>query len=617
MDEADILRSLRTAVIERTTPDPAVRHALAELDDPGTVRRAGRILEESILAGPTLRPARIAVLATCTIGPFEPLLRAALVAAGIRPTLVPGGYRTFELSLTTGAFAAEQDPDVLVCLLDDGFFIPRDWSAADPAGLAEHLDARFADLRGLVLACLPHTSATLVLHTVPMPAELRENVISWRSRAVLGAAWHRLNATLLDLAGQDGRIVVVDLAGELADLPARARDDRLHRYADLPYSDGALLALARQVARVVSARAGLSRKALAVDLDDTLWGGVLGEVGATGVTLGGLYPGNCYTHLQRTIIRLRQQGIILVLASKNDEATVDEALTGHPEMLLRTEAFAVRVVNWSAKTENLRAACDTLNLGTQALVFMDDSPFERGQVAAELPDVALVAADGDPAHLARSLLAPGFFDVLELTDTDLRRPELYRSRALRGDFSAGFASSEDYLRALAVRVLARPVTAFEAGRVAQLSARTNQFNLTGTHFDEAAVIAMSADPGYLVASFAVADRFGDEGIVGAAWIERRSRRWRVENLVLSCRVFGRGIEFAMVDWILNQARAAGATTLAGRFRPTGRNAVANGFWERAGFAQSTDDGVFSTVPDAAPSCLPGWITYEERTDTHA
>ncbi|HET8641468.1 MAG TPA: HAD-IIIC family phosphatase, partial [Pseudonocardiaceae bacterium] len=423
--------------------------------------------------------------------------------------------------------------------------------------------------------------------------------------------WHQLNADLLGLAAEDGRITVVDLAGELADLPVPARDERLHQYADLPYTDGALLALARQVARVVQARAGLSRKVLAVDLDDTLWGGVLGEAGAAGLQLGGLYPGNCYLRLQRAVLRLREQGVVLVLVSKNDPAAVDDALTNHPQVLLPPEAFAVRAVNWSPKAENLRKAAEQLNLPGRAFAFLDDSPFERGHVAQELPDVAVLAADGDPAYLVRSLLRRGLFDVPELTDTDLRRPELYRSRSLRAGFSAGFASSEEYLHALGIRVLAQPVTAFEVGRVAQLAARTNQFNLTGDRFDEGATTAMSTDPDHLVASFAVSDRFGDEGIVGAAWVERRGRVWWVLNLVLSCRVFGRGIEFAMVDWLVRRGREAGANALAGRYRPTGRNAVADGFWEKAGLTPSGEDGVFAVVLATAADCCPPWITYQE------
>lgn len=610
----ELLEYLRSATAGGRAPGPAQRHELAEIDDPATMRTAGRILAD-LPPDTDLRPAHVAVLATCTIGPFEPLLRASLVAAGIQPTLSPGEYGTFELSLAAGRLPGT-DPDVAVCLLDDGFFLPGDWSAADPVALATRLDSRLGELRELVMAGLRHTSSTIVLHTVPLPDALRDTVISQQARARVGSAWYGLNAALLDLADQDSRITVVDLAGELADLPVRARDERLHRYADLPYTDGALLALARQVARVVQARSGLSRKVLALDLDNTLWGGVLGEVGMAGVELGGLYPGNCYLELQRTVRRLREQGVILVLASKNDAAAVDEALAGHPEMLLRPDAFAVRVVNWAPKADNLRAAAGTLNLAEDSFVFLDDSPFERGHVAEELPGVAVVAADGDPAHVVGSLLRRGLFDVPRLTDTDVQRPELYRSRALRTDFATGFGSTEDYLGALELRVVARPVTAFDVGRVAQLSARTNQFNLTGVRYDEAAVTAMSTDAAHLVASFTVTDRFGDEGIVGAAWVQLRGHVWWVLNMVLSCRVFGRGVEFAMADWIMRRAQDAGAAAVVGRYVPTNRNGVADGFWEKAGFTPSGEDGTFTVVPGTVPSCRPTWINPDEGSDGH-
>jgi FkbH-like protein len=311
---------------------------------------------------------------------------------------------------------------------------------------------------------------------------------------------------------------------------------------------------------------------------------------------------------------LREQGVVLVLASKNDPDLVEKALATHPEMLLRPEAFAVRAVNWAAKATNLRKAADTLNLSTDSFVFLDDSAFERGHISEELPEVAVVAADGDPAQLVGSLLRRGWFDAIDLTDTDRKRPELYRSRALRTDFATGFGSSEEYLAALGIELLAQPVTEFEVGRVAQLSARTNQFNLTGVRFDEAATTALAADPANLVASFAASDRFGDDGIVGAAWIECVGRTWWVRNLVMSCRVFGRGVELAIADWILGQAAEAGVATVAGRYSPSGRNGVADGYWSRAGFQPSDEDGVFTATPGSTPSPLPSWINYRKRSD---
>ncbi len=611
-----LLADLRAELDAGRAPGARLRQDLLECADPAVSRRAGKLLAK-LPADADLRPISVRILATCTVGPYRELLTTALVGAGLRPVVEAADYGSFEMTLAAGRFTtcAGDDPDVVSLLIDESLFLPADWSPTDVTGLAEHVRGRLAEVGSAIGAAATAGTATVVLHTVPLPAEVRDGVISLRDRAAVAQLWLRLNDGLLELALQHPQAVVVDLAGVLADTAFRVRDDRLHRYGDLPYTDGALLVLAGEVRRVAQARAGLSRKVLALDLDNTLWGGVLGEVGAEGIELGALYPGNAYRQLQQSVRRLREQGVILVLASKNDAALVDEVLSGHPEMALDAESFAVRAVNWKAKAENLRAAADSLGLSTSSMVFMDDSNFERGHVAAELPETAVVRADGDPAHLVRTLLRTGWFDVLELTETDLRRPQLYRARALRSDFSSGFGSSEDYLRALDLKLIAAPVTKFTVARAAQLAARTNQFNLTGERFDPAATAAMAGSADHLVVTFEVSDRFGDEGVVGAAWVRRDGQRWVVLNLVLSCRVLGRGIDLAIAGWLARQARAAGATAIAGSYVPSRKNGVAAGFWASAGFAPGESEGSYVLDLSAEAPDLPDWITLRERSDT--
>ena len=398
--------ALRTAVAENRMPSPETRAALMDTTDPALSRRAGRLL--SGLRPQDVPSVPVTVLATCTIGPYEQLLRAQLVAAGVLPELTIGDHGSLERQLTTGAFTRPAPPRFVTALIDESFFLPRDWTAGETAALEKHVRARLADLGSAAAAAMRHTSVTLILHTVPLPAELRDTLVSWRTRTRITRLWYELNAGILALAEEHTHVETVDLAGLLADEPCAVRDDRMHRYGDMPYSDGALLLLARQVRRIVQAALGLSRKVLALDLDGTLWGGVLGEVGAGGVQLGGLYPGNCYAALQRAVRRLREQGVLLVLASKNDAEQVEAALSAHPEMVLRPEAFTVRAVNWSSKAENLRRTADALGLPVSSFVFMDDSDFERAEVASRLPEVAIVSAAGDPAHLVRSLLRIGW-----------------------------------------------------------------------------------------------------------------------------------------------------------------------------------------------------------------
>ncbi|MFF8277418.1 HAD-IIIC family phosphatase [Streptomyces lateritius] len=616
------LAALRAAVREHRMPDPPLRRALLESDDTALARQAGKALKQLTVDGDQPRQVEVALLATCTIGSYEPLLRAQLVGAGFLPTLRAADYGTFGMALATGRLAPEGDPQLVSLLMDAGYFLPGDWHAGDPDALEKHVEARLDEFRAQLAACLEHTAATVVVHTVPLPAQVRDGVISLGARARVGRMWYRVNAALLGLAEEHAQVVAVDLVGELAEAAVPARDARLHRYGDMPHTDGALLLLARLVRRVAQAQLGLSRKVLALDLDNTLWGGVLGEVGAQGVQLGGLYPGNCYLELQRTVHRLREQGVILVLASKNDADAVERALTEHPDMVLRPDAFSARVVNWSAKAGNLRQASEALSLSTESFVFMDDSDFERGQVGDELPEVAVVSAAGDPAHLVDALLRQGWFDVMELTDTDRKRPELYRKRAQRGDFSAGFGSSEEFLRALELSVEIAPANEFTIGRIAQLAARTNQFNLTGIRYDEAATRRMSEDPGHLVLSVSVTDRFGDEGIVGALWVERGPDVWRVLNMVLSCRVLSRGVENAAIGWLAGQAREAGATAVEGRYVRSPKNSVAASFWTDAGFAPvASPDGDsaesaptdFTVAPATAAAVTPEWIALNTRS----
>jgi FkbH-like protein len=604
---SEILHDLRADLAERRNPSPRVRHALLESEDPAMLRKAGRIVAGLRRGGCDLPPVRVSVISPATVGPFEHMLRAGLLGAGALPIVDSAAYGAFHMTLAAGGTNGHGAPDVVACVLTAEYFLGRDWDASDPDALAAHMEARFEEFVALVRAGLEQSTATLVLHTVPLPSEVRNGLISWTDRSAISGIWHRLNARMLELARLHRQVVVIDFVSALVDAPFPARDDRLHRYADLPYSDGALLVLARELRRVVQARAGLSRKVLAIDVDDTLWGGAVREVGVEGVLLGGLYPGNCYAGVQRSVQRLQEQGVILVLASKNDPELLEDALRRHPECLLRPEHFSATAVNSSAMSANLRDAASALGLSTASFVFMGDSPFERAEVAAAIPEVAIIPPEGDPARLTGSLLRHGWFDVLELADTDRRRPGLHNACAPRNELPAHVHTAESFLSALDVEVLAEPVRDFTIGRVAQLGRRIDQFNLTGRRHSEAATAAMAADPRWLVVSFSVSDRFGDEGIAGAAWIERAEEAWRVDNLVLSYRVLGRGIEFAISQWLAERAAAAGASVLEGEFVPSGRNRVASTFWSDAGFSRGTRDGIFVCDTTSAVLRTSNWM----------
>ncbi|MBA2890250.1 HAD-IIIC family phosphatase [Nonomuraea soli] len=617
MNATQLIEAVRSAVAGGRAPDPAVRLALAVERDPTLLRRVGAALRSLDPEASGLRAVRLSVLGTGTLGALPDLLRATLVSSGLAPRIQVGEYGRFEMELAVGAFQEER-PDAVLCMLSQEFFLPAVPQGMPVKEVVAHIETRLDELCGLLAGAAERTSATLILNTVPLSRSVRDSFIAVRDRALLAQAWHRLNADLLGLAATEPQLAVADLAGLLALEAATARDRRLHSYADLPYTDAALLLLAQETRRVLQAQCGLSRKVLALDADNTLWGGVLGEDGAHGVKLGGLYPGKAYKELQQTACGLREQGVVLVLASKNDASLVEEMLCGHPDAVLRPDTFSVLAANWDPKAGNLSRAADSLGLGIDSFVFMDDSPYEREHVASELPQVAVVPADGDPAHLIERLLQQGWFDVPELTATDHQRADLYRSRALRKDYSGAFSSSEDYLRALGITLTPALATPFTTARIAQLAARTNQFNLTGVRFDEIATGEMLDSADHLVASFSVSDRFGDEGIVGAAWMACEAHEWRVLNLVLSCRVLGRGVELAITDWLFDRAAEAGAARVVASFVLSAKNSVAADTWERAGMTplSEEEDGTrtFSVELAGRPPVAPAWIALPSTDD---
>lgn len=608
-------RELKDAVRGGNAPTVEILGAIEASADASVFRRAGRILkDQQHSAGGEV--VDVAVFSTASVGALEPILRATLATAGMSSSISVHEYGKFGLHLSDPNLDSS-DHEIIVCLLDDGIFVPRDWTGGDITTLQAAIKERVTTVADMLTAAARRRTASIIVHTVPLPEELRNSVISFSARAAVSRTWCELNFTLLSLAVDLQNVEIIDFVSVLAGAACQAIDNRLRRYADIPYTDDALFLLAKEIRRFVSAKKGRSRKALALDLDDTLWGGIIGEVGVTGVQLGGLYPGNCYRDLQRTVSRLRDQGVVLALVSRNIPEVVDAALRDHPQMVLRADQFTAMAVNWSAKTDNLRQIAAGLELSVDSFVFMDDSPFECGSIAHELPEVAIVAANGEPADLVAALLDRGLFDVVEFTETDLKRPQHYRARTQRIAFADGFSGSRNYLTALGTELTIEPANEFSTGRIAQLAVRTNQFNLTGDRFDAAETTAMLGDGRHLVISCHVADRFGDEGIVGAAWVVCGRDIWQVRNLVLSCRVLGRGVETAMAGWLAARAFDRGATTLEGRFVRSERNGIAEDFWEQSGFVQvgkrAEADIFVLNLDSSVDQLVPPWIRLQGGT----
>jgi FkbH-like protein len=398
-------------------------------------------------------------------------------------------------------------------------------------------------------------------------------------------------------------LVVVDL-DPLAAEDGAVSDPRFSAYTKAHLTPALLGRYARDVGHLARQLAGRVKKVLALDLDGTVWGGVLGDDGPRGVEVGDGYRGAAFASFQLVVKQLAAQGVLLAVASKNDPEPVREALRTHPGMVLREDDLVRISASWGPKPDALRDLATALNLAPDSLVFADDSAFECDLVRQTLPDVAVVQLDDDPAGHPDSLLLDGWFDTRELSDDDLIRPQRYREESERAEFLRSSASLDEYLRELRVRVTFEPATTADVPRLAQLTSRTNQFNLTRQRLQPQDVQGRIAGPATGVLAIRSADRFGDNGLVGAVFVTRAGDRLMIDNFLLSCRVFARGIEQACISALLRQAGADGVRTVVGAYRPHARNAGVSGLYPQWGFKPLGDDGTTRTYGHDLTGIVP-------------
>lgn len=581
---------------------------------PGLLRRmsgaelatAGRLLArlpagEVARRHPEVPVVRVSVVGHGTLAMLVPALTAQTARHGLLASVHVGGFGgyVFELS-DPGSASYAHDADLTLCVLDAQTVfdeVPVPWR---PEDVERAFTAKRELLEGLIRTFTTHSRGTLVLNTLPLPRRYPAQLIDHASRARLGAVWREGNAGLLRLAEHRG-VVVVDLDPLVAE-GVPAQDPRLSVYAKAHLSPELLAAYAREIGHLARCVTGRTAKCLALDLDGTLWGGVLGDDGADGIEIGDSARGEAFGAFQKAVKQIASQGVLLAALSKNDAEPVLEVLRGHPHQILREADFVRVSANWRPKHENLAELARALNLGPDSFVFVDDSPYERGLVERESPRTAVVAVDDEPALHPSRLLADGWFDTLVLTEEDRSRTALYAGELAREDFLAGFDSLADYLRELGVRVRLAPAAPADVPRVAQLTQRTNQFNLTTRRLQPAEVAAILADPDRQALVIRTGDRFGDNGLVGAVFTRREGADLHLDNFVLSCRVFARGVEQSCLAAVLRHARRTGAARVLASYRPTAKNGGVRDLYPRYGFTQvgaEPDSGVLYFRHDLA------------------
>jgi FkbH-like protein len=330
-------------------------------------------------------------------------------------------------------------------------------------------------------------------------------------------------------------------------------------------------------------------------LDNTLWGGVVGDDGLEGIKIGqGNAIGEAYLEVQNAALALRDRGIILAVSSKNEDAIARSPFREHPDMLLKEEHISVFKANWKDKASNIEMIANELNIGLDSIVFFDDNPVERMQVRAQLPEVAVPELPSDVSLYARTLLNAGYFDVVGISEEDKQRASQYQANKQRGELLSQVHDLGAFLLSLEMKVDASHFLKISVPRVTQLINKTNQFNLTTKRYTESGIEELMNKPNFITLQVRLSDRFGDNGIISIGICEIKGDVCEIDTWLMSCRVFGRRVEEFQLAELVRFAESKGATQLVGKYIPTQKNVIVSGLYERLGFEKIASDENGST-----------------------
>ena len=558
---------------------------------------------------------KIAVLRSFTVEPAFPVVRAAALTHHLGLEIIVGDHNTYAQDiLTPDGLPYEADIDAVILAVNARDIAPDLWgrfTSLSEAAVADTINSTVEAFESLFAAFRERSDKALVVHNLEQPPETADGILDAQNANGQQSALRRINSSIREAASRYKEIYVLDYDALVSRYGRRSWNDEGRWMAmRMPIASEHLAHLADEWLKFLMPIAGCTCKALILDLDNTLWGGVVGEDGLDGIKLDGEFPGAAFQAVQAKALDLYERGVILGICSKNNPDDALAAIESHPGMLLKPQHFAAIRANWQDKATNLKEIAEELSIGTDALALLDDNPVERLWVRGQMPEVTVIAVPDDPLALAPALATCPAFERLSLTDDDRQRGRFYAEERERTEHQASLTSVEDYYRSLQMSLDVSRPDAGQILRISQLTQRTNQFNMTTRRYSEQEIGKLMDDPKVLIYAARSSDRFGDNGIIGAIILRLDGKLADIDTLLLSCRVIGRTIETAFLAAAIQAARAKGVRQLRGHFLPTAKNAPAKDFFEQNGFTctEQTDNGsIWEADIEAALPAIPEWV----------
>ncbi len=534
---------------------------------------------------------RVAVLGGPTTHQLVELLEVFVASAEIPVEIFEGSYGLFRHEVLAEDSALDRfRPQVVFLATSARDVTQRPRVQAGRAEVGAALDAEVAHWQQLWRRANERWGATIVQNTFDAPPSDVFGHFALRHPSAGHAYLQRLNLAFAEQAPPF--VILHDLSRLAAEQGAKEWfDPRFYFEAKMPCGPESLVAYAHSVMSLLRALAGKSKKVLVLDLDNTLWGGTVGDLGVGGIQLGqGSSEGETFVAFQQYVKALHDRGILLAVCSKNDDERAREPFQSHPDMVLRLADIACFVANWRDKAENLREIASRLSLGMDSLVFVDDNPAERALVRRLAHRVAVPDMPEDPAGYIQAVACHRYFETTSFTQEDASRTEYYAQNARRQELHSKAEDIDAFLSSLQMTAKVEPVNDLNIERVTQLINKSNQFNLTTRRYTLAEVRALRTDPDWRTLTIRLADKLGDNGLVSVIFLKKSGARMEIDTWLMSCRVLQRGVEHLALDMLVAQARAAGCEAVVGTFIPTEKNGMVRDHFPKLGFQSLEEQG---------------------------
>ena len=540
---------------------------------------------------------KVAILSSFTLNGLSEILHVKSSELGIRYQSYLGGYNQYNQELLDSQSEYYKfSPDVTFLILDIRNFLGENFHF--PYNISDNerkllVNEKINQIENIIKCFEKNLNSKLIITNFNIPSYSPNGITETKSDFGFHEMIEELNRSLRNISKTHSSVYIYDFNHFVSKYGEKnIFDYRQFHVGDIQIALNFIPSFAYYLMSYIKPITGTNKKCIVLDLDNTLWGGIIGEDGFDGIELGHSSNGKAFVDFQKELLSLWNHGIILAINSKNNFDDAMKVINEHPNMILRKKNFASIQINWDDKAQNLKQIAEEINIGLNSIAFFDDDKINRERIKQEFPEVLTIEVPDDPSQFSLILKNLNDFNVLQRTDEDIKRGQMYAQQRERKELEKSISNLDDFLEQLDIKVKMKNSSEFLIPRISQLTLKTNQFNLTTRRYQEEEIRNFTNDHKFIVGCAQVLDKFGDNGITGVYIINKQDKIWSIDTFLLSCRIMGRGVENGILSQILIDAKHNGVEEIRANFIPTQKNKPAENFLPYFVFQKEVDNWIY-------------------------